>query len=259
MSARSPSPRQKNATSSATRGVCNTGNSRQVLCPAATLERFCSSSPFRCAWLAVKSVCSTMQMVIVMSTSWGNSLPVSTDTPIRAFARRSLPPSKMGCLFPRTMRPKRNSPARSVAASNQWSCYASPTRAPRPTSWRLATAAAFTRRERFLVFENAYHGSVLSFGSPPSPLNLPYQFEIARYNDIEGVRSLLRQSGHNLAAVLVEPMLGAGGCIPGDPEFLRDAGNRDDRRPAHCSFLTRSRLHVYHPVDGRSYSGSSRT
>lgn len=85
----------------------------------------------------------------------------------------------------------------------------------------LATAAAFTRRERFLVFENAYHGSVLSFGSPPSPLNLPYHFDVARYNDIEGVRSLLRQSGHNLAAVLVEPMLGAGGCIPGDPEFLR--------------------------------------
>jgi glutamate-1-semialdehyde 2,1-aminomutase len=84
----------------------------------------------------------------------------------------------------------------------------------------LATASAVTRRQRFLVFENAYHGSVLSFGKPASPLNLPYQFEIARYNDTEGVRSLLRQDGRTLAAVLVEPMLGAGGCIPGDPEFL---------------------------------------
>ena len=85
----------------------------------------------------------------------------------------------------------------------------------------LATAVAVTRRQRILVFENAYHGSVLSFATPPAALNLPYPFEIARYNYTEGVRTLLRREGHELAAVLVEPMLGAGGCVPGDPEFLR--------------------------------------
>lgn len=85
----------------------------------------------------------------------------------------------------------------------------------------LATAVAVTRRQRILVFENAYHGSVLSFGTPESSVNLPYQFELSQYNDTAGVRSLLRRRGHELAAVLVEPMLGAGGCIPGDPEFLR--------------------------------------
>jgi glutamate-1-semialdehyde 2,1-aminomutase len=84
----------------------------------------------------------------------------------------------------------------------------------------LATAAAFTGRERVLVFEGAYHGSLLKFGEPRSPINVPHRFVVAPYNDIEAARATIREHSGHLAAILVEPMLGAGGCIPGDPAFL---------------------------------------
>jgi glutamate-1-semialdehyde 2,1-aminomutase len=84
----------------------------------------------------------------------------------------------------------------------------------------LATAAAFTGRERVLVFEGAYHGSLLKFGEPRSPINVPHRFIVAPYNDIEAARAAIREHSGHLAGVLVEPMLGAGGCIPGDPAFL---------------------------------------
>ena len=84
----------------------------------------------------------------------------------------------------------------------------------------IATAIAFTGRRRILVFDGAYHGSVLKFGGERSPINVPHDFLMARYNDIEAVRALIRRNANELAGVLVEPMLGSGGCIPGDPEFL---------------------------------------
>lgn len=85
----------------------------------------------------------------------------------------------------------------------------------------LATAVAVTGRRRILVFQDAYHGSVLSFGAQRETVNLPHDFVVAPYNDVDRVRSLLQQSGSELAAILVEPMLGAGGCTPADPAFLR--------------------------------------
>jgi glutamate-1-semialdehyde 2,1-aminomutase len=84
----------------------------------------------------------------------------------------------------------------------------------------LATAVAVTGRKRVLVFEGAYHGSVLSFADKHSVTNLPYEFVIAPYNDTNRVRALLAETGQELAAVMVEPMLGAGGCTPADPVFL---------------------------------------
>jgi len=84
----------------------------------------------------------------------------------------------------------------------------------------LATALAFTGRERVLVFEGAYHGSLLKFGEPRSPINVPHRFIVAPYNDIDAARAAIREQAADLACILVEPMLGAGGCIPGDPAFL---------------------------------------
>jgi len=83
----------------------------------------------------------------------------------------------------------------------------------------LALAVRVSGRRPILAFRSGYHGSVLSFGDGPSPMNVPHEFVVGDYNDVAGTRALIR--GTPLAAVLVEPMLGSGGCIPGTSEFLR--------------------------------------
>ena len=85
----------------------------------------------------------------------------------------------------------------------------------------LATATAVTERRKVLVFKGAYHGGVLAFGQGGSPVNMPYEWVVARYNDLEDVRAQVAAHGKDLAAILVEPMLGSGGCIPGEPHFLQ--------------------------------------
>jgi len=86
----------------------------------------------------------------------------------------------------------------------------------------IAAARAFTRRDRVLVFRGAYHGGVLSFSTEQaeSAPNAPFQFVLADYNDIAGTQALVERDAERLAAILVEPMIGSGGCIPATPEFL---------------------------------------
>ncbi|MEU3271199.1 aminotransferase class III-fold pyridoxal phosphate-dependent enzyme [Saccharomonospora sp. NPDC006951] len=85
----------------------------------------------------------------------------------------------------------------------------------------LAAARAHTGRSTILVFRGGYHGGVLSFGNDEAPLNVPHRFLLCDYNDIEGTRAAIADAAADLAAILVEPMLGSGGTIPGDPAFLR--------------------------------------
>jgi glutamate-1-semialdehyde 2,1-aminomutase len=86
----------------------------------------------------------------------------------------------------------------------------------------LAVAKVHTGRRKVLVFGGAYHGGVLSFGAGvSSPVNVPHEFIVAPYNDLDAVRAIVAREGAALAAILVEPMLGSAGCIPGDPAFLR--------------------------------------
>lgn len=89
----------------------------------------------------------------------------------------------------------------------------------------IGAARAATGRSHVMVFDGAYHGGVLYFAHGASPLNAPFPFVIGRYNDLETTVEKIQAHSHELAAILVEPMMGAGGCIPGDPGFLR--GLRD--------------------------------
>lgn len=85
----------------------------------------------------------------------------------------------------------------------------------------LTLARAATGRRKILVFEGAYHGAVLSFANGNDPrVNAPYDFVVSQYNDTTAATATIREHAADLAAVLIEPMLGAGGCIPGDPSFL---------------------------------------
>jgi glutamate-1-semialdehyde 2,1-aminomutase len=85
----------------------------------------------------------------------------------------------------------------------------------------LAAAIVFTGRRRILVFDGAYHGGVLSFGNGASPVNVPHEFVVAPYNDIDGALRLIDLHRTELAAILVEPMIGSGGSIPADIAFLQ--------------------------------------
>ncbi|WP_298518468.1 aminotransferase class III-fold pyridoxal phosphate-dependent enzyme [uncultured Nocardioides sp.] len=84
----------------------------------------------------------------------------------------------------------------------------------------LALAVATTGRRKVLAFRGGYHGGVLTFGETPSPVTVPHEWVLADYDDVAGTRDLLREHGRELAAVLVEPMLGSGGCVPASQEFL---------------------------------------
>ena len=90
----------------------------------------------------------------------------------------------------------------------------------------LSLARVVTGRDAVLVFDGGYHGGVFFFGHGGSPLNAPFPFVVAQYNDATGAAGLIERHAHELAAVIVEPLQGSGGVIPGEPEFLhalRDA------------------------------------
>lgn len=92
----------------------------------------------------------------------------------------------------------------------------------------LGAARAFTGRQDILVMNGAYHGGVLSFETN-GPINAPFPFHFTDYNDAGVARDKILGLGDRLAAVIVEPMVGAGGGMPGTPEFLgalRDVATR---------------------------------
>jgi len=85
----------------------------------------------------------------------------------------------------------------------------------------LTTACAVTGRDKLLAFRESYHGGVLKFPGGRCELNVPYNFVLGDFNDVEGTAALIRGMGDELAAVIVEPILGAGGNIQANREFLK--------------------------------------
>lgn len=85
----------------------------------------------------------------------------------------------------------------------------------------VTAARAFTGRSHILAFRGGYHGSVLTFPvGGPTPVTVPFPVIMADYNDTEGTCARIAEHAASLAAVIVEPMLGGGGCIPAEPAFL---------------------------------------
>ncbi|MGA2778867.1 MAG: aminotransferase class III-fold pyridoxal phosphate-dependent enzyme [Steroidobacteraceae bacterium] len=82
-----------------------------------------------------------------------------------------------------------------------------------------AARALQSGRSRVMAFEGAYHGGVFHFRHGGSRLNVPFDWLVSEYNEAGRARTLIRHHAHEIAAVIVEPMLG-GGCIPGSREFL---------------------------------------
>lgn len=100
-------------------------------------------------------------------------------------------------------------------------------------------ARGFTGRHKIIKFAGCYHGhsdafliqagsGAVTFGSPSSPGVTPGTAQdtlLARYNDIESVRSLVAANADEIAAIIVEPVPGNMGCIVPESGFLH--GLRD--------------------------------
>lgn len=103
--------------------------------------------------------------------------------------------------------------------------------------------------EQILVFDSGYHGGTISFhGTTPNPMNLPHEFVVGTFNDIERTQSLV---DNTLAAILIEPMQMAGGVRPASIEFLRFLRESATKVGAVLIFdeVVTSRLH-YHGLQG---------
>jgi glutamate-1-semialdehyde 2,1-aminomutase len=85
----------------------------------------------------------------------------------------------------------------------------------------LALATHHTGRHKVLVFAGGYHGGVLTFGGGSSnPVNVPHDWVVSTYNDVDALATVFAEHGADIAAVLVEPLQGSAGCIPATAEFL---------------------------------------
>jgi glutamate-1-semialdehyde 2,1-aminomutase len=82
----------------------------------------------------------------------------------------------------------------------------------------LAAARAFTGRDNILAMMAGYHGGVLAFAGGGSKVNAPFPVTLVDYNDTAAAVSALQTGTY--AAVILEPMMGGGGCIPAKREFL---------------------------------------
>ena len=85
----------------------------------------------------------------------------------------------------------------------------------------VSLARAATGRPAIAVAVGGYHGGLLYFGGGGSPVNAPYETVLLDYNDVEASREALREHGPRIAAVLIEPVMGSAGCIPGDAAYLQ--------------------------------------
>jgi glutamate-1-semialdehyde 2,1-aminomutase len=98
---------------------------------------------------------------------------------------------------------------------------------------RLARGA--TGRNRIVKFEGCYHGhgdsflvkagsGMLTLGVPTSPgvpAGLSELTATLSYNDFEGATALFDEIGGEVAAVIIEPVVGNANCIPPRPGYLQ--------------------------------------
>mgnify|MGYP003312462771 FL=1 len=98
----------------------------------------------------------------------------------------------------------------------------------------IRLARGYTGKDKIIKFTGCYHGHVDSllvkagsgvstFGLPDSP-GIPNKLAALTYscpyNDIEAVTEVVSEIGDDLAAIIVEPIAGNMGFIPGEHKFL---------------------------------------
>src|SRR5882672_6560213 len=110
------------------------------------------------------------------------------------------------------------------------------------TMFAMRLARAFTGRPKIARMEGGYHGThdyaevsthpaVGEAGPPEAPISRPDsmgtpawvldQTVVLPFNNPDAAEAIIRRNGGELAAVILEPIIGAGGVIAATPEFLR--------------------------------------
>src|SRR5690606_32015858 len=98
----------------------------------------------------------------------------------------------------------------------------------------IRAARGYTGRAKIVKFAGCYHGhsdgllvqagsGATTLGQPDSAGVTPAQAAdtvSARFNDFNGTRHILRELGHDLACVVVEPLPANMGVVPPSPGFL---------------------------------------
>ena len=95
----------------------------------------------------------------------------------------------------------------------------------------ISTLNAFHGRTLFTVSAGGQAKYSSGFGPPPTG------FTHIRYNDVAGLEAAFaEEGGDDVCAVILEPMQGEGGMIPGTPEFLSAARRLRDEHDALLIF-----------------------
>lgn len=103
----------------------------------------------------------------------------------------------------------------------------------------IRVARAFTGRDKIIKFDGCWHGHAdgllvkagstgLQYGVPDSagvPAGYARETLVARFNDLDSVRALVRDNDRDIAAIIVEPVAGNMGVVPPAEGFLQ--GLRD--------------------------------
>jgi glutamate-1-semialdehyde 2,1-aminomutase len=98
----------------------------------------------------------------------------------------------------------------------------------------LRAARGFTKRELVVKFEGCYHGGadyllvkagsgLATFGEPDSagvPAGIAATTIVLPFNDEAAARALFAARGRDIAALIIEPVVGNMGCVPPAPGFL---------------------------------------
>ena len=101
----------------------------------------------------------------------------------------------------------------------------------------VSLARASTGRRLVLGFHGGYHGGLLAFpGRGTSPMNASEEVVLVDYNDPDAARHAITEHRRDLAAVILEPMMGGGGCIPAEPGFLAALREETDKQGAFLIF-----------------------
>ncbi|MSP49247.1 MAG: aspartate aminotransferase family protein [Alphaproteobacteria bacterium] len=87
--------------------------------------------------------------------------------------------------------------------------------------FNVQVARVATGRPAVMGFNGCYHGGFLTFTAATNPLNVPFETVVGTYNDVEGSAALIDRHADRIAAVILEPMMGGGGCISATLEFLK--------------------------------------